>query len=490
MKPNGSTHEGTFKGIRGRTAALVVALAGIAALAGPAAAQALTLSNLSAQPTDTKAGAHSDFTINMEFDSDDVENLRVGLPPGMIGDPTATPQCTEAELNSSSGCPANTQVGTTTVNATLTVLVVPVTLDIQGKIFNLEPHPGEPARFGIILTPIALDPLPPLLPVVLESAVELRQSDLGLDTVVANIPNMTQGLPTHINSMSLTLQGQPSGGTKPFMRNPTSCDEAVTNFTADAYGSDTDVTGQASFTPTDCDQLDFSPSFSAKIGSAGHTAAGSKPPVSSTISQDVDEAGLKRAKVFLPSNLQSVTSVLSNQCPDAAFQTSTCPAASVVGSAVAASPLLTEPLNGPVILIANPSGFPRIGLDLTGPLAMKLRGDLLVSSVAGIQFDDLPDIPISEFTLNFKQDYLVMNPTSLCDGAPRVFSTDFLGHNGATKTGTTAAALIGCNGTDAKNGATTKPGKKCKKHKKKGKKRAASAKKKRKCKKKRKKRRK
>ena len=43
----------------------------------------------------------------------------------------------------------------------------------------------------------------------------------------------------------MTLFGDPPGGTKSFIRNPTSCGTATTNFTADAHGSTTEATGTA-----------------------------------------------------------------------------------------------------------------------------------------------------------------------------------------------------------------------------------------------------
>ena len=89
----------------------------------------------------------------------------------------------------------------------------------------------------------------------------------------------------------------------------------------------------------------------------------------------------------------------------------------MLGSALASSPLLTEPLTGPVIVVGNPGGLPRIGLDLTGPLSMKLTGDFVTSPSAGLVFNGLPDIPIADFSLTFDQDRLVINLTSLCDGA-------------------------------------------------------------------------
>jgi hypothetical protein len=488
MRPIATTTEGTGTSIRRRLTLLALGAAGLIALIGPASAHALNLSDLQAQPGappngTTQAGANTDFEINVAFDAEDVENLRIGLPPGVVGNPGATVKCTSAQLQSNS-CPAASQVGATTVNATVTVVVLPVTLDIQGKLYNLEPHPGEPARFGIVLTPVSPD-LPLLPPVILESAVELRQTDFGLDTVIEDIPNATQGLPTHINEMHVTLFGNPPGGTKPFIRNPTSCGPATTTFTADPYGGGSADTDTASFTPTGCDLVPFSPEFNALIGAPGLTASGTKPPLTTVISQTIEEAGLKRAKVVLPSNIGSDPNLLTVTCPEAQFQAGTCPPGTIVGSAVAESPLLDDPLTGPVAVVEG-TPVPKLGLDLMGPLAMKLTGTFVLSGGTGVEFNGLPDIPISNFALTFAQGGLVVNPSDLCDGAPRVFATEFESHSGVTITGSKAAVLDGCTGGGPAGKKGVK-GKKCKKKgkRKKGKRSDASAakkKKKKKCK--------
>ena len=116
----------------------------------PASAQALDAQRSERRARQRQAGAHSDFHIHMDFGGGQVKDLTVGLPPGLVGDPNATPQCTVAQLNAD-GCPANTQVGRVIANATVTVGVLPVTLDVNGDLYNLTPQPGEPARFGIVL---------------------------------------------------------------------------------------------------------------------------------------------------------------------------------------------------------------------------------------------------------------------------------------------------------------------------------------------------
>ena len=74
--------------------ALTTAIAATAAsLAVASSASALGFTNLSSAPVDVTAGAHSNFTQHIEFTTptDDVKNLIVHLPPGQVGDPTATP---------------------------------------------------------------------------------------------------------------------------------------------------------------------------------------------------------------------------------------------------------------------------------------------------------------------------------------------------------------------------------------------------------------
>ena len=279
----------------------------------------------------------------------------------------------------------------------------------------------------------------------MQSAVELRQTDFGLNTVINDIPNTTI-LPgdTTITSQDITLYGTAPGTGKPFMRNPTSCTPATTNFSAVPY-SGADATGQASFTPTGCGSLPFSPTFSARVGAPGQTAAQSHPPVSTAIDQDNGEAGLRNATVLLPPNFSAELNVLSQTCDQAAFDTGNCPANSIVGSAIATSPLLTEPLQGPVALISNP-GLPKVGLDLRGPLAMKLTGGFVVTpSGTGVGFNGLPDIPIGHFALTFNggPGGLVATTADLCY-TPSIFNTSFDSWSGANQAGSTTASVDGC----------------------------------------------
>jgi hypothetical protein len=438
----------------------------VVALLVPASAQAITMSGLVAQPASTQAGAHSNFHLHMDFSGGQVKDLTIGLPPGQIGDPNAAPQCTEAQLNSATagndGCPANTQVGTVVANATITVVVLPVTLDVSGKLYNLTPRPGEPARFGIVLQPgnllgaVTL----PLPPVILQSAVQLRP-DFGLNTVINNIPNSTSGLDTTINSQDITLLGKAPGTGKAFMRNPTSCGTNTTKFSAVPH-SGASGTGSAAFTTTGCGNEDFSPTFTASVGGA---TVGNLTSATTSINQDADEAGLVKATVLVPPDLAPNVNLLGFRCAPANFQAGTCPATSNMGTAIAASPLLSQPLIGNVELVDNGGLLPDIGLDLQGQLHLLLRGAL--NPDKSVVFDGLPDIPISRFQLAFSNPPgLLQANRNLCTPPPPVFHADFVGYNGASASVDAPATVVGsCSGNGANAGKCTKHKAKKKKHK-------------------------
>lgn len=484
MRPQGLKRRGMRRTPR-RLIGVLIAVAALVAL--PASAQAISFSP---SPTvslgNPQAGAHSDVTIHVAFSGGQVKNLTVGLPPGLVGDPNATPKCTVAQLSGDT-CPATTKVGAVVANATVTVAILPITLNVRGDLYNLTPQAGEPARFGIVLRPIKgdlcallpqalCDLIPNILPpVILQSGVHLRTTDFGLDTVINDIPNSTSGLPTTINSQDITLFGVAPSTGRGFMRNPTSCGSHTTNFFATPY-TGTSASASATFTTTNCGALDFSPAFSAEIGGVGQTAQGSPTTAVTAIDQDNDEAGLLQAHVFVPADLAPNVNLLGFRCSIADFQAGACPNTSLVGNAIATSPLLSAPLAGPVLLIDSGGLFPNIGLDLRGQLHLQLQGSLAAdkSVTFGAIPPGLPDIPIAHFQLAFTNPPgLLQANRDLCTPPPPLFHAEFLGYNGKSAAADSPAIVDGCGARSGNAGKCTK--KKAKKHHKK--KRAAESKK-------------
>lgn len=435
------------RGIAALVPAFVLALC---LLAAPAAHAALGFQGLSAKPADLAAGAQSNVNIHIGFTdpSDQVKDLAVHLPPGLVGNPTAAPLCTPAQLNADS-CPAASQVGSVTAKVNVVVagpVAVPLTID--GSLYNLVPHQGEPARFGIVLR--AVGGILPGTKIIQQSGVSLRRSDFGLDTIVNDFPRTASGLETDITSLDLSLRGTANG--KGFMRNPTSCTPKTFTFDAVSYAGHSVHGSAPSFTPTDCGSLPFSPAFSAIIGTHSTNRFPSFPSLTTTIKQDPGEAGLRQVKVLLSEALGPNLDALNHTCALAQFRgnPSGCPPASIVGTARAASPYVPAALAGPVALVApGPTDlFPRLGVDLKGPISLQVLGSFVAESAGlGNAFDQLPDIPISTFTLHFDggKGGLLLTSVNLCNAGPQRFFGSFDGFNGAHRQGRVPAQIRGCS---------------------------------------------
>ena len=433
-------------GVR-RPIGLVTVGAALAMLAAAPAALGFGLSSPGAQPADLRAGANSDLSIEIEVaePEDQLRDLTIHLPPGLVGNPLATPACSEAQLNSATsggpGCPAASDVGDVSNEVTLQVPIVgPVDQTVAGDVYNVLPRAGEPGRFGIILEALPLGLPPPLggaalPPIVLQSPAVLRQSDFGLDSVLTDLPQSAQITPAvsaeiEINSLRLDLEGTVGDPPAGFLRNPTSCATAAIGFDGRAWTGETGSGQAPPFTPTDCAALPFSPELRA----VSHGQGRGPIELSTTISQTIEEAGLANAEVILPTGLTGSNDLLASLCPRPSFEAGSCPPTTIVGTALAGSPLQSEPLEGTVAVIEpGDPGLPDIGLDLRGPLALKLTGELGVDATARAvtSFAGLPDIPIADFKLTFtREPGFVIAGVDMCE-TPLVVEAAFEAHSGA-----------------------------------------------------------
>ena len=219
---------------------LVTALAAASFMAAPATASAIDVSGFAVTPGSSQAGANADLGIDFDLADGDVRDIVIHLPPGLVGNPLATPLCLEEQLKNDS-CPAATDVGD--ISNVINAMDIPFPVTASGNVYNVVPRPGEPARFGFVLK--AAGDL--LDPVVLQSPAALRPTDFGLDTILRDVPDDVDGIPIQITSVSLDLLGQVGSPPQGFLRNPTSC--GINSFTVDVTGYDwvvlTSVTGSA-----------------------------------------------------------------------------------------------------------------------------------------------------------------------------------------------------------------------------------------------------
>ncbi len=104
----------------------------------------------------TQAGGHPvALTTTIVFDSEnnranvqptqDPKDVVVDLPPGLIGDPQAVPQCALSNVTARNvGCPADTQVGTIQI-------VDDGGNRVLGQIYNVTPEAGQSAEFVLVI---------------------------------------------------------------------------------------------------------------------------------------------------------------------------------------------------------------------------------------------------------------------------------------------------------------------------------------------------
>ena len=96
-------------------------------------------------------------------------------------------------------------------------------------------------------------------------------------------------------------------------------------------------------------------------------------------------------------------------------------------------------------IVSEPGNpIPMLGLDLRGSLPLKLIGTFVLQGGTGVRFSGLPDIPISNFELKFRENTLSTASVNLCKPPTPTFSTDFTAYSGARQSGITPATIEGC----------------------------------------------
>jgi hypothetical protein len=302
---------------------------------------------------DTQAGSHpfaltTTVGLNSTFEAGVVKpvamvkDLHVKLPPGLIGDPGAVPECTLEDFTTtvleSDLCPPETAAG-----IALVTVREPTghlgTLEPNTKIepvFNLTPAPGEPARLGFVAA---------VVPIVLDTSLR-SGGDYGVTVSNTNIPETAEllaarvivwgvpGDPRHNTSRGwgclkpsqvTVLGGCPAPNTsQSFLTLPTSCERPLeSSVEADSWATPSkasEVAAPLSFTLqgdagepvalTGCDRLPFSPTMSV----APDTQGGSSPsglkvklnvPQETTLAPTgLAEAAVKNTTVALPEGMQ------------------------------------------------------------------------------------------------------------------------------------------------------------------------------------------
>jgi hypothetical protein len=252
------------------------------------------------------------------------------------------------------------------------------------------------------------------------------------------IPHIIQGIPVHLRDIR-AYTDRPE-----FVLNPTDCTRTSTastllgsglNFASEA--DDQPVTISTPFQAADCAALSFKPQLSLKL--IGGTKRGANPALRATVTYPrAPYANIARARVTLPhseflDNAHIGTVCTRVQFREGAIPGEKCPAASVYGFAKAITPILSEPLEGPVYLRSSEHELPDLVAALhNGEINIDLDGHTEgVNGGIRNTFEAVPDAPASKFTLELAggRKGLLENSTDLCAHVHRA-EANFTGHNG------------------------------------------------------------
>jgi hypothetical protein len=366
------------------------------------------------------AGSLSPFNVGLtKPDANvDVTGLRMELPTGLL-----------ARLKGN----LSTQVGT--VKAFAGTGSTPFML--PGQVY-LEGQYGD-APFSLkVVVPALAGPFD-LGEVVVRQKIYVDPIDAHVTVVSDPIPTIVKGVPTRLQRLDVSVD---KAG---FMVNPTSCDPKTIGGTLSSAAGQSVPIG-VHFQVGDCASLDLEPQLALSLSGKGQTVDGKHPAVTASLTQPAGQANLKKVRVALPLSLALDTDNANGLCEfvDGSKVTPTCPAASIVGTATATTPILDEPLTGPVYFVKNvrkdaKSGrdiktLPKLVIPLVGQNGVRLtltgtsdvEDDQLVTT-----FDNIPDAPVSSFTLDInggKGGILAVSATDICK-ATQIADQQIAGQN-------------------------------------------------------------
>jgi hypothetical protein len=400
--------------------------------------------------SDTQAGSHP-YEMTVAFDMNaairegesvaaggQIRRLAVNLPPGLVGDPSAVPQCTRQQFDAED-CPATTQIGVASIGVDeVESAIFPIVFEFH--VYNMVPPPGSPAQFAVNLLGVET---------FLDAGVR-SGGDYGITEHVNNIAQR------EIVSSSLTIWGEPADPShdpqrcelatcglpsnaplKPFLTLPTSCAgpqrfsiEASPWENASIEAADEFLSHDSSHTPTGftgCDRLvQFSPSIEvAPDTSQADAPTGLTVDVRSPQGQNPEglaTSGIKDTTVVLPEGLVinpgQAAGLLACQPAQEGLGGETdegppeCPAASEVGTVEIETPLLKDTLKGDVyVLQSNPPDLQLLLAASADGVNLKLVGEVHLNETTGRLtttfngnppgFEGTPNLPFTELRLAF-----------------------------------------------------------------------------------------
>ena len=391
---------------------------------------------LAAGTTDPTAGGFSPFTMTLTRSDGEAnpQSLSVHLPQGLLAKLGGVPLCPEAAA-AEANCPASSQIGD--LAAATGVGGAPLWIPQPGKaptaIYLAGPYRGGPYSI-ITRVPAQAGPFD-LGTVVNRAAIQVDPEAATATITTDPLPQILQGVPVAYRTIHVEVD-RPE-----FTLNPTDCSAKQISATVRAVGGAT-ATPSDGYQATNCSKLPYSPKLHLAL--KGATKRSGHPAVRATLTQAPHQANTAKASVMLPVSEFIDQDHINNPCTRVQFAAEACPPLSVLGHATATTPLLDQPLKGPVYFRSNGGDreLPDIVADLRGPIHVILVGFVDAVPVKGTEqarirtrFQNVPDAPVTKFTMNLfggAKRGLLENSRNLCQTDRRA-KFSFTAQNGLVR---------------------------------------------------------
>ncbi|HTA96528.1 MAG TPA: hypothetical protein VK730_02665 [Solirubrobacteraceae bacterium] len=334
------------------------------------------------------------------------------LPVGLTADLTGVPQCPQADIEQARAktgtqeeqdpsCPEASLIGHSLVGTGVGAI-----LDyVPGKVYLSGPFRGDPLSV-VSVTSAVVGPFD-LGTVVVRFGLHIDPytAQVSIDPTGSEpIPTIIDGIVTHVRDIRVSVD-RPD-----FTLNPTSCEaRPISSTLTSSLGQS--ATTSAPLKAEACNELAFKPTF--KVSTNGRTSRVDGASLTVKLTMPIQlgtQSNIKTVKVELPKQLPSRLETLQQACTEQQFNQNPagCPKAAFIGHATATTPILPEPLTGPMIFVSHGGeAFPSLVLVLQGyGFTIDLVGDTFISEKTGITsttFKAIPDEPVGSFGLTLPE---------------------------------------------------------------------------------------
>ena len=179
------------------------------------------------------------------------------------------------------------------------------------------------------------------------------------------------------------------------------------------------------FHAVNCAALGFKPTMTVRqTGGAQENPPRRQPGAHFDLNTRPGDANIKSISVTLSSAFEIDQTHLGNICSEKELAATGCAGRQQIGKATTTTPLLDQPLTGPVYAVSGSGGLPRLAFVLNGQVNLLPRADAKTVKGGRLQttVPVVPDAPIGHFHLvvfGGKHGYLA-NTRDICKHVPRV----------------------------------------------------------------------